>query len=173
MSAIGISLETLWNMRSLTSTPCIFNSIYTYANGIQTIQVEEDRQAKLMTNYTFGNWRVRFQLNSLISHTYPVSDKLSQDTEEGEKQQKRRKIEVTCTCEIMWIMKKRQKKKSDRQRKKIICFQVTERERKILPHLYLPRPFTIQTQINLYSAPQLSDLSMLWESNRGTFRCPR
>lgn len=63
-SVIGISLEILRNMRSLTSTPCIFNAIYTYANEIQTIQLEEDRQGKLMTNYTFGNQRVRFQLNS-------------------------------------------------------------------------------------------------------------
>lgn len=58
---IGISLEILRNMRSLTSTPCIFK---THAYEIQTIQVEEDRQGKLMANYTFGNQRVRFQLNS-------------------------------------------------------------------------------------------------------------
>lgn len=61
---IGISLEILRNMRSLTSTPCIFKTIYTYANEIQTIQVEEDRQGKLMANYAFGNQRVRFQFNS-------------------------------------------------------------------------------------------------------------
>lgn len=43
-SVISISLETVQNMRSLTFIPCIFNTIYTYGNEIQTIQGKEDRQ---------------------------------------------------------------------------------------------------------------------------------
>lgn len=63
-SVIGISLEILWNTRSLTSSPCIFKTIYTYANEINKVKRGEDREWKLRTNYTSENQRVTFQLNS-------------------------------------------------------------------------------------------------------------
>lgn len=46
----------LENMRSLTSSPCIFKGIYTYANEIQTILMKKDREGKLTDNYALGNW---------------------------------------------------------------------------------------------------------------------
>lgn len=63
-SVIGISLEILWNTRSLTSSPCIFKTIYTYANEINKVKQGEDREWKLRTNYTSENQRVTFQANS-------------------------------------------------------------------------------------------------------------
>ena len=61
-------------MRSITSIPCIFNAIYTYANEIQTIQVEEDRQGKLMTNCTFGNWEGEISIEFVATLTQSLTN---------------------------------------------------------------------------------------------------